>query len=151
MFLGGTRMINGNRRAYPNGRPPRPAPRWWPLALLLLSAFLGHDVMMTQNVAAQVSDLSQASTHSSEPAAHHPLVDPGPTTHHPPDSHHVAGCGEVRPAVARASDSLLLLRGATLAVASSDAEPSHPLRVVDSSIPIPPPAVRRALLQVFLI
>lgn len=115
---------------------------------------------MTWNVAAQASDLSSASHHAARPAAHHSPGDGGRSSHRsthvptepatrPPAPHHLAGCGEGRPAVARVSD-LLPLSGSSIPVATG-AGPTHALAVADTPVPIPPPAVRRALLQVFRI
>lgn len=139
-------------------RPDRPR-RWWPLALLLLVALLGHDLLMTRVAAAHqpvTPSTAHASTHHT---AHHAHGESIPPTAHGagsdegrPEPRHILGCGAGPRAVTvqtgddpRSAPSSLA-RPATVPVLRST-----PQVEADYPPPIAPSAVRRALLQVFLI
>lgn len=140
-----------------NGPRAGQAPSRWPLALLLLCAFLGHDLFMAQVVSARPASGAIA-THDRHHHADHRLpaetsVAPshaGGSAETPPSSHHVADCGEGRDVAASSySDDVRLTRHVP-PTSPAATPPGHVAAGGHSAPPVPPAAVRRAFLQVFL-
>lgn len=140
------------------GRLTRHAPRSWPLALLLLCAFVGHDLMMAGSVSARSDGGATARLVAGHHAIHGTTGEPAAPAHHPrgsaknrPVPHHVAGCGEGRRAVAPVDDEQRPATGASSIPTTAGDLPVQPGCGRAVPVPISPAAVRRALLQVFLI
>jgi len=125
--------------------------------LLLLCAFLGHDLFMVQIASAQpagngVATLAQDlhADHGAHGDASSVMAHMGASPEMPPASHHVAGC-ESRDAIASLpGDYARPIRHLVLIAATVVDHPRHPGADARRDVPVPPPAVRRALLQVFL-
>ena len=131
---------------------------WRPLALLLLWAFLGHDLFMAQAVTARPTSGATAKHDRHHHADHRAPAETsaamshvGRSTQTPPASHHVAGCDGGRDGlVASYGNDVRPTRHIPPTSPAAALAPSHVVAGGHSATPVPPAAFHRALLEVFL-